>query len=183
MQAGIKAKIQEPVWLPWGVSSNQWAHPAMRAPPGHVQRHTCTHGKTKSLWGEREYYSGGEGERERKGNRRGGRLERRLWRKKRKVRGEKRRTRRGEKREKSPISTRKVSHSHCNRWVDKLQDLVLIFLSQLGVIFWNSSFSWQGLEEKLNQAWTPCPFLIFLRVSHSLFLGINSFFLSEITPF
>lgn len=28
-----------------GVNSNQWAHTATRAPPVHVQRHTCTHGK------------------------------------------------------------------------------------------------------------------------------------------
>lgn len=30
-----------------GVSSNQWAHPATRAPPGHVQKDTCSRGKTK----------------------------------------------------------------------------------------------------------------------------------------
>ena len=31
-----------------GVSSSKWAaHPATRAPPGHVQRHTRAHGKTE----------------------------------------------------------------------------------------------------------------------------------------
>lgn len=31
------------------VSSNQGAHPATTAPTGHVQRHTCTHGKTQRV--------------------------------------------------------------------------------------------------------------------------------------
>lgn len=31
------------------VSSNQWAHLAARAPPGNVQRRTCTHGKTQMV--------------------------------------------------------------------------------------------------------------------------------------
>lgn len=38
------------------VSSNQWAHPATRAPPRHVQRHTCTHGKTQRVCRESSYH-------------------------------------------------------------------------------------------------------------------------------
>ena len=40
-----------------GVSSNQWvAHPATRAPPGHVQRYTCAHGKTERFCRESSHH-------------------------------------------------------------------------------------------------------------------------------
>lgn len=43
-----------------GVSSNEWAHPATRAPPGHVQKYTCTHGKTKTLQKEQSSHLQGK---------------------------------------------------------------------------------------------------------------------------